>query len=180
MTNKDFIKLLLISIGCDKQYEINSHRTDDNSTYYEVTGKGDNENQCIYFDGFGIYDLILNFLNYIRENPDINLLNNLNYSVIDLYQKYLLDDNERNKIYDQHKKNEEVIQKYLEDTKYITDWCKENHPCPNCTKNKKDHWDDIHFNCTEHHNMRCPILKEYFNDRDQLYQEYRMNKNNKN
>ena len=39
MTNKDFIKLLLISVGCDKKYEIDSHRTDDGSIYYYVTVK---------------------------------------------------------------------------------------------------------------------------------------------
>ena len=43
MTNKDFIKLLLISVGCDKKYEINSHRTDDGSIYYYVTGEGYDE-----------------------------------------------------------------------------------------------------------------------------------------
>ena len=74
MTNKDFIKLLLISVGCDKKYEINSHRTDDGSMYYEVTGEGYDENQSIYFDGFSMYDLILNFLNNIKEDPDIDLL----------------------------------------------------------------------------------------------------------
>ena len=52
MTNKDFIKLLLISVGCDKKYEIDSHRTDDGSIYYEATGEGDEENQSIYFGGF--------------------------------------------------------------------------------------------------------------------------------
>ena len=45
MTNKDFIKLLLISVGCDKKYEIDSHRTDDGSIYY-VTGEGYGENQA--------------------------------------------------------------------------------------------------------------------------------------
>ena len=29
MTNKDFIKLLLISVGCDKKYEIEVHRASD-------------------------------------------------------------------------------------------------------------------------------------------------------
>ena len=81
MSNKDFLKLLLISVGCDKKYEINSHRTDDGSMYYEVTGEGYDENQSIHFDGFSMYDLILNFLNTVKEDPDINLLDKLNYSV---------------------------------------------------------------------------------------------------
>ena len=180
MTNKDFIKLLLISIGCDKKYEIDSHRADDGSIYYEVSGKGDNEDQEIYFDGFGIYDLILNFLNNIKENPDIDLLNKLNYSINYLTQKSLLDDDIRNSVYEQQKKAAEETERYLEETKYITDWCKENNPCPNCKINKKDHWDNIHYNCELNHNNRCSILKEYRNDRDELYNEYRERKKEEN
>ena len=105
MTNKDFIKLLLISVGCDKKYEIDSHRTDDGSTYYYVTGEGYNENQSICFDGFSMYDLVLSFLNNIKEDPDIDLLNKLNYSVNHLSQKSLLDDDVRNSIYEQQKKD---------------------------------------------------------------------------
>lgn len=179
MTNKDFIKLLLISVGCDKKYEIDSHRVDDGSMFYEVTGEGYDENQSIYFSGVGIYNLILDFLENINNNPDINLLDKLNYSVNYLSQKYLLDDNDRNGFYEQKKKEAEETERYLEETKYITDWCKENNPCPNCKINKKDHWDDIHYNCAENHNMRCPILKEYHNDRDELYKEYNKRKREK-
>ena len=172
MTNKDFIKLLLISVGCDKKYEIDSHRTDDGSTYYEVTGEGDEENQSIYFYGFSIYDLILDFLNNIKEDPDIDLLNKLNYSVNHLSQKSLLDDDIRNSVYEHQKKHAEEIKKHIEETKYITDWCMKNNPCPNCKINKKDHWDDVHYNCVENHHMSCPILKEYHIKRDKLYREY--------
>lgn len=169
MTNKDFIKLLLISVGCDKKYEIDS-RTDYGSTYYEVTGEGYGENQSIYFDGFGIYDLVLSFLYNIKENP--YLLNKLNYSINHLYQKSLLDDEIRNSVYEQQKKDAEKMERYIEETKYITDWCSENNPCPNCKINKKDHWDDVHYNCAENHHSRCPILKEFQNKRDKLYKEY--------
>lgn len=170
MTNKDFIKLLLVSIGCDKKYEIDSHRTDDGSTYYEVTGEGYDENQSICFDGFSMYDLMLNFLNCIEENPGI--LDKLNYSVNHLSQKSLLDDKIRNSVYEQQKKDAEEHERYLEETKYITDWCNKNNPCPNCKINKKDHWDDIHYNCAENHHSRCPILKEFQNKRDTLYKKH--------
>lgn len=170
MTNKDFIKLLLISVGCDKKYEIDSHRTDDGSIYYYVTGEGYGESQAICFDGFSMYDLVLSFLN-IKET-DIDLLNKLNYSVNHLSQKSLLDDDIRNSVYEQKKKAAEETKRYLEETKYITDWCNENNPCPNCKINKKDHWDDIHYKCAEHHHMRCHILKEYNNKRDKFYREY--------
>lgn len=176
MTNKDFIKLLLISVGCDKKYEIDSHRTNDGSIYYEVTGEGYDKNQSISFNGFSMYDVILSFLNCIKENPDIDLLNKLNYNINHLSQKYLLDDNERNIVYEQQKKVAEETERYIEETKYITDWCKENNPCPNCKINKKNHWDDIHYNCELNHNNSCLILKEYHNDRDELYNEYRERK----
>jgi hypothetical protein len=176
MTNKDFIKLLLISVGCDKKYEIEVNRTSDGSYIYDIYGEGEEEGQCINIISCDMYDVILSFLNCIRENPDIDLLNKLNYSVNHLSQKYLLDDNERNSVYEQQKKAAEETERYLEETKYITDWCKENNPCTNCKINKKDHWDDIHYNCAENHNMSCPILKEYYNDRDELYNEYRERK----
>lgn len=172
MTNKDFIKLLLISVGCDKKYEIDLHRTDDGSIYYEVTGEGDEENQSIHFDGFSMYDLVLSFLNNIKEDPDIDLLNKLNYTINHLSQKSLLNDDIRNSVYEHQKKHAEEIKRHIEETKYITDWCMENNPCPNCKINKKDHWDDVHYNCAENHHSRCPILKEFQNKRDTLYREY--------
>lgn len=180
MTNKDFIKLLLISVGCDKKYSIEISRASGGYHVYDIYGEGEEEGQCINIIAYDMYDVILSFLNCIRENPDINLLDKLNYSINHLSQKYLLDDNERNAVYEQQKKAAEETERYLEETKYITDWCKENNPCPNCKINKKDHWDDIHYNCAENHHMRCPILKEYYNDRDELYNEYRERKKEEN
>ena len=180
MTNKDFIKLLLISVRCDNKDDNDSHRTDDGSIYYYVTGEGYDENQSICFDGFSMYDLILSFLNNIKEDTDIDLLNKLNYSINHLSQKSLLDDDIRNLVYEQQKKAAEEMERYMKETKYITDWCNENNPCPNCKINKKDHWDDIHYNCAEHHHMRCPNLKEYYSKRDKLYREYKERKMNKN
>ena len=49
---------------------------------------------------------------------------------------------------------------YIRKTKPASDWWKENNPCPKCEINKKDHWDDIHYNCELCHAQRCPILKE--------------------
>ena len=159
MTNKDFIKLLLISVGCDKKYKIEVNRTSDGSYIYDIYGEGEEEGQCIHIIEYDMYGVILSFLNDIKENPD--LLDKLNYSVNHLYQKSLLDDDTRNSVYEQKKKAAEKIERYIKETKYITDCCKENNPCPNCKINKKDHWDDIHYNCAENHHMRCPILKEY-------------------
>ena len=43
MTNKDFIKLLLISVGCDKKYEIEVNRASDGSYVYDIYGEGEEE-----------------------------------------------------------------------------------------------------------------------------------------
>jgi hypothetical protein len=49
--------------------------------------------------------------------------------------------------------------------------------------NKKDHLDNIHYNCELNHKSNvCPILQEYRDNRDKLYKEYveRIKKGNKN
>lgn len=173
MTNIEFIKLLLISVGCDRKYEIDTHRAGDGLTFYDVYGEGDNEERNISLSGYGVYDVVLDFLYQIRKHPDVRLLDNLNYDVNHLPLKYLLDDNERRVFYEQQKKAMEETLRYLEDTKFITEWCETHNPCRDCSINKKDHWDDIHYNCAENHYHRCPILLEYCKKRDDMYEEYR-------
>lgn len=177
MTNKDFIKMLLIAVGCDRKYEIDTYRADDGSTVYDINGQSEDGSREIVIDGFGMYDVVLSFLNYIRECPEYDLLEHLNYEVNHLPLKYLLDDNERNALYEANKRHAEEVEKYLEETKYITDWCKENNPCPNCTLNDKKHWDDIHYNCELNHTNRCPELLEYNRKCGEMYEEYNRRKN---
>ncbi len=81
MTNKDFIKLLLISVGCDKKYSIEISRASGGYHVYDIYGEGEEEGQCINIIAYDMYDVILSFLNCIRENPDIDLMNKLNYSI---------------------------------------------------------------------------------------------------
>ena len=64
-----------------------------------------------------MYDLVLSFLNNIKEYPDIDLLNKLNYSINHLSQKSLLDDDIRNSVYEQQKKDAEETERYIEETK---------------------------------------------------------------
>ena len=59
-----------------------------------------------------MYDLVLSFLNNIKEDPDIDLLNKLNYSINHLSQKSLLDDDIRNSVYEQQKKDAEETERY--------------------------------------------------------------------
>ena len=70
MTTKDVLKLLLISIGYDRKVEIESHRTDDGSQYYDVYGCNA-EGDDFHFDGYGVLDCINSFLSEIQEYPDL-------------------------------------------------------------------------------------------------------------
>lgn len=175
-SNKDFIKMLLIAVGCDRNYEIDTYRADDGSTLYDINASSEDGSRCIKIDGYGMYDVLLSFLKYIRDCPEEELLEHLNYDVTHLPLKYLLDDNERNAVYETNKRHAEEVDKYLEETKYITDWCKENNPCPNCTLNDKSHWDDIHYNCELNHTNSCPILNDYYKKRSEMYKEYNRKK----
>lgn len=175
-SNKDFIKMLLIAVGCDRDYEIDTYRADDGSTVYDINGYSEDGSREISITGFGMYDVVLSFLRYIRDCPEYNLLDYLNDEVNHLPLKFLLDDNERNAVYEANKRHAEEVEKYLEETKYITDWCEENNPCPKCTLNDKKHWDDIHYSCELNHTSRCHILKAYQKKRSEMYEEYNRRK----
>ena len=172
MTTKDVLKLLLISIGYDKKIEINSHRTDDGSFYYEINGYN-NDNDVFHFDGYGILDCIISFLNELKYYPEITEDTMYGNTTMMLYStKDILNDDFREKVYNERKEQDEKVKKYCEETKYITDWAKTNHPCTNCPDNKKDHWDNIHYNCEEHHTMRCKKLLDFNKTVTKMYQEY--------
>ena len=50
----------------------------------------------------------------------------------------------------------------------VIEWGNKNNPCPTCIINKKDHWDNVHYNCELHHTMSCDILLKFnkeFNER---------------
>ena len=46
--------------------------------------------------------------------------------------------------------------------KPIQEWHEKNNPCPKCEINKKDHWDDIHYNCELNHAHSCKIMIEHY------------------
>lgn len=87
------------------------------------------------------------------------------------------DDETRELLIKNEIKRKEEVEKYLEETKYITERCEKNNPCPNCKINKKNHWDDIHYNCEDNHNMQCQILKGYQIKVEGMYKEYKDSKN---
>lgn len=172
MTTKDVLKLLLISIGYDRKVEIESHRTDDGSHYYDVYGCNA-EGDDFHFDGYGVLDCIASFLKELKHYPEITENPFYGNTTMMLYSiKDVLNDEFREKVYKNKKEQEEKIKQYCEETRYITEWAEANHPCPNCPDNKKDHWDSIHYNCEEHHTMRCKKLLEFNDAVSKMYHEH--------
>jgi hypothetical protein len=80
--------------------------------------------------------------------------------------KYLLNDNEREQLVTQWDINDEQTKKDIERLTPWWEWINNNNPCPSCTINKKDYWDDVHYNCKFCHAHSCDILKEFEAKRD--------------
>ena len=58
----------------------------------------------------------------------------------------------------------DIIELGREKIKPVYDWRDANNPCPNCTINKKDHWDIIHYKCELNHKNSCKILIDFQNE----------------
>lgn len=64
------------------------------------------------------------------------------------------------------------LQKSIERTRPLGDWRNENNPCTTCQINKKDHWDDIHYNCELCHNNSCKILRDFESEYEKFRQQF--------
>ena len=69
----------------------------------------------------------------------------------------------------------EKVEKEVKEVKRarLTEYAAANHPCPNCPDNKKDHWDSIHYNCEEHHRMRCAKLLDFNATIDKMFRDHK-------
>ena len=162
MTEKDVIKILLCSYGYDRNIEINTFRTDCGTIGYEIYAE-DKEGDA--FDGACGEDfmfIVYSILNYMKkENAGFKS------DWWDMPLKYVLDDEQRKKIINQYDERDKKIAEQIERLKPLEKWEEENNPCPKCTINKKDHWDDIHYNCELNHNYSCEIVRQYYEEKTQ-------------
>ena len=170
MTIKEIAKLLCILSGYDTNMSFESWYTDDVTCKgYDMYAEDDN-GYCINVQAaMGSIDLIQSILDEIKENPK----HNAEYWCKDVPYKVLLNDEWR-----QLRKEKDSLYKHhvvdiLALEKPLFEYHKENNPCPNCTINTKEHWDDIHYNCEAHHTMSCPILKKYHQNSDKVASEIR-------
>lgn len=167
MTTKDFVKLMCILGGFDKDFTYETYSSND-ITYrnYEVHVKSRDEVHEINIDEYGL----VNFLHVLFE--ELRLKDrSIPMFLQDLSVQELLNDDYRDVQYEIN----DAIEVYAEKTRplYIPifEFEKENNPCPNCVRNKHDHWDTIHYNCEENHTQTCPELKTYQEHRNALMSE---------
>lgn len=100
MTNKDVLKMLLISIQYVYDIKIDSYKTEDGTCYYEAEGYNSNDER-FSFEGYGFLDAFHNFLKTMEQ---YNVLEKCPYGVPYLNNvplKTLLNDDEREQLYTQ-------------------------------------------------------------------------------
>ena len=166
MTNKDVLKLILCQYGYDRNIQIETYYGDYGVVGYKVSAsnkEGDvyEEENC---DGFMFH--IWCILNYMKKH-EVDFCHDYWSDSL----KYIIDDKLRNesiKIRDQRNLEFEKSLKRIEP---VTEWANKNNPCPTCTINKKDHWDDVHYNCELNHTMRCDILLKFNEEYSQRLKE---------
>jgi hypothetical protein len=142
MTNKDVFKVLLCSYGYDRSIKIETYRGDDGSI----------EINCEDFM-FHIHMI----LSYMKDNA---VPFKSNWWSVPL--KYVCNDVSRINLTNSWDKSDSDNEKWVLLNKPIQEWHVNNNPCPTCTINKKDHWDDIHYNCELNHNHSCKIMIDHY------------------
>jgi len=163
MTNKDLLKILLCSYGYDRNIKIETYRGDGGFIGYDTYAEnkeGDqyHEVSCEDFM-FQVY-VLLDFMKS-EEAP-------FKSSWWSVPIKYVCDESERNSLIDGWDKHGEHNKKWSIAYKPIEEWHKQNNPCPTCTINKKDHWDDIHYNCELNHTHQCKIMIAHYDKKTEM------------
>lgn len=159
MTNKDVFKILLCSYGYDRNIKIETFYGGSLSIGYDIhaENKEGDEYDEIGCEGFMYH--VYSILAYMQECGAKFKTDWWNCS-----PKYAVDDNLRKSIIGQWNKRDKEMENNREMLAPIFKWYKENNPCPNCSINKHDHWDDIHYNCELAHTHTCKILITYLDE----------------
>jgi len=169
MTNQDVFKILLCSYGYDRNIKIETYRGDEGFLGYDISAEnkeGDyyHEVSCEDFM-FQIYEI----LSYMKEH---NASFKSDWWSIPI--KYVRDEENRNYLTTEWDKRDSYNQKWSIAYKPIEEWHKKNNPCPTCTINKKDHWDDIHYNCELNHTHQCKIMIEHYEKKGEMMRQIKI------
>lgn len=155
MTQKDFIKLLLCMHGYDRSINIEISNLGVNGTLYDIQAENTDrtDDLSIYENGF--YFTVYELLEYFKTK-------NLKSFYFDVPLKSIFNDKEREEILDYNIKEQQKLNKYLKKMESIDKFISDHNICINCKINKKDHWDDIHYNCEICHNNTCKYMVDFF------------------
>lgn len=156
MKNTDFLKIILCLYGYDRNINVSSYRGDYGAVGYDVSAQnseGDTYSE-VCCEPFTFHVAMI--LKYMKEN-NVDLKSNW----WGIGTKNLLDLDYRQSLLEKWDKHALENQMFAEQYKPIQEWKDKNNPCPNCTINKKDHWDSVHYNCELNHTSSCDLLKKY-------------------
>ena len=168
MTTEEIAKMICILGGFDRNIEFQSYPSELGERFYEMQAYN-KDGECITIYESGTVTFLANLLEEIVKYTKFDKIPHwIRYAHA---PKYILDDEYRENRQAEEELTDLFNEKESEISQPFYQWIKENDPCPNCTINKKDHWDDIHYNCEEFHNMRCPILWEFMHKRDDKQKE---------
>lgn len=164
MTGKDVLKLILCSYGYDRNIDIQTYYGESGCIGYEVNASNAEGDFYLEDNCEGLMFHIYCILSYMKDN-------NVSYKHDwwNISTKHIIDDNLRNnllKSFDERdvKQNEQMVK-----AQTICDWLDQNNPCKVCTINKRDHWDNIHYNCELCHTHSCELLKK----RDKDFEDFK-------
>lgn len=157
MTNKDVLKILLCHYGYDRNIKIDTYRGVGGCVGYDIhaENKDGEEYSEISCEGFMFHVYMI--LNHMKETNA-----SFESKWWGIRAKDLCDDEVRNSLVESWDKQEESHKEWAIKNAPIDEWHKKNNPCPTCTINKKDHWDDIHYNCELYHTHSCSIMIEHY------------------
>jgi hypothetical protein len=167
MSNKDVFKILLCSYGYDRNIKIETYHGDGGWIGYDVYAEnkdGDfyQQTDCEDFM-FHVYEI----LDYMKQNG-APFESRWWKSVA----KTVCNDEIRESLTNLWDEQDAKTEYSIETEKPIGEWRRANDPCPSCAINKKDHWDDIHYNCELNHNHSCPIMLKFYDDLMEFRNEF--------
>lgn len=164
---KETAKLLCILCGYDVDFDFNIEPTDDIANKFYTLSVQNHEGDEIVVNEFGAVDFLHSLLNDLKESES-----NMSIDLFGVPLKSLMNDDYRKLVYEYRQAMDEGnkdVDKLWEGHEFT-----EESPCINCKRNKKDHWDIIHYKCEECHCGTCPELQE-FNKRFENHINERVN-----
>lgn len=169
MTIEEIAKTICILGGFDRNLSFDSYPSEVVGERWYMISASNKDDESIYVHDSGTVTFLSNLLEDLSKYTKFDKIPHwMRYTNS---PKYILDDEYRENRQAEEELTNLFNEKESEISQSFYQWIKENDPCPNCTINKKDHWDDIHYNCEEFHTMRCPILWEFMNKRDEKRKE---------